>query len=60
MSAAITSDVPLEIHRCDKPTGEMARASFLFPELGAIDANAPREVRLEQLAALARDLHSAP
>src|SRR5690606_1846144 len=33
-------------------TGEMATASFLFPELGAIDAAAPREERLKQLATL--------
>jgi hypothetical protein len=50
--AAITSSEPLELHRCDKPTGEMATAKFLFPELGEIDPTAPREARLEQLAAL--------
>jgi hypothetical protein len=50
--AAITSDAPLEIHRCDKPTGEMAKAYFLFPELGEIDGAAPREERLKQLAEL--------
>lgn len=50
--AAITSNEPLEIHRCDKPTGEMASAYFLFPELGSIDGTAPREERLKQLAGL--------
>ena len=50
--AAIISDKPLELHRCDKPTGEMAQAKFLFPELGTIDAAAPREERLVQLADL--------
>lgn len=50
--AAIVSDEPLELHRCDKPTGEMAAAKFLFPELGEIDAAAPREARMRQLAAL--------
>ncbi|WP_428305764.1 PSD1 and planctomycete cytochrome C domain-containing protein [Lacipirellula sp.] len=50
--AAITSNEQLEIHRCDKPTGEMAKAYFLFPELGAIDGSATREKRLEQLAGL--------
>jgi hypothetical protein len=50
--AAITSDVPLEIHRCDKPIGEMAKAYFLFPELGEIDGAASREQRLKQLAQL--------
>jgi mono/diheme cytochrome c family protein len=50
--AAITSDEALEVHRCDKPTGEMAKAYFLFPELGEIDADASREERLKQLATL--------
>jgi hypothetical protein len=50
--AAITSNEELEIHRCDKPTGEMAQAYFLFPELGTVDAAAPREERLKQLAAI--------
>ncbi len=50
--AAITSNEQLEIHRCDKPTGELAKAYFLFPELGSVDAAAPREERLKQLAAI--------
>lgn len=50
--AAITSNEQLEIHRCDKPTGEMAKAYFLFPELGAIEVTAPREERMKQLAGL--------
>lgn len=50
--AAISSDQPLELYRCDKPTGEMAEAAFLFPELGGIDAQAPRDARMAQLAAL--------
>jgi len=50
--AAIVAQQPLEIHRCDKPTGEQATAAFLFPELGDIDPAAPREQRLDQLAAL--------
>ncbi len=50
--AAVYAPQPLAIHRCDKPTGEVARAGWLFPELGQIDADAPREVRLQQLAAL--------
>ena len=50
--AAIASDVPLEIHRCDKPTGEVAKAYFLFPELGGVDEAASREERLKQLARL--------
>lgn len=50
--AAIYSDRPLEIHRCDKPTGRTAAAAWMFPELGQIDPKAPRVQRLQQLAAL--------
>lgn len=50
--AAIYSDDPLELHRCDKPTGDTAKAAWLFPELGAIDANATRQERLQQLSML--------
>ena len=38
--AAVIADEPLEIHRCDKPTGKKAAPRFLFPELGSIDADA--------------------
>jgi hypothetical protein len=48
----VFSDEPLEIHRCDKPTGRQAKASWLFPELGQIDASQPPAERLKQLAAL--------
>jgi hypothetical protein len=50
--AAVFADGPLDIYRCDKATGEQARASFLFPEIGAIDANSPRSARMGQLADL--------
>jgi hypothetical protein len=50
--AAIIADQPLEIHRCDKPTGRQATPRFLWTELGAIDAKQPRAKRLEQLAGL--------
>jgi hypothetical protein len=50
--AAVYSEKPLEINRCDKPTGEMAKPGWLFPELGEIDAEAPRNERLKQLGAL--------
>ena len=36
--AAVITDRPLEIHRCDKPTGRKAVPGFLFPKLGTIDA----------------------
>lgn len=50
--AAIYATKPLEVHRCDKPIGRTAKASWLFPELGQIDADAPPEERLRQLAGL--------
>lgn len=50
--AAVTAEEPLEMYRCDKPTGQMAEASWMFPELGQIDPKAPREERLRQLASL--------
>jgi hypothetical protein len=50
--AAIYSNRPLEIHRCDKPIGQQATAAWLFPEIGQIDAKAARPERLKQLAAL--------
>ena len=50
--AAIYSDHPLELVRCDIPTGKMATAAWIFPELGQVDANLPKAERLKQLAAL--------
>jgi hypothetical protein len=50
--AAITAVEPLEVFRCDEPTGKTATAAFVFPELGAIDAARPREERLARLAEL--------
>ncbi|MBT8037431.1 MAG: PSD1 and planctomycete cytochrome C domain-containing protein [Verrucomicrobiae bacterium] len=50
--AAITADEPLEMFRCDKPTGEIADAAWIYPELGQIDPNLPRDKRLAQLAEL--------
>jgi hypothetical protein len=53
--AAIYAEESLEINRCDKPTGTMAKAAWLFPELGQIDATAPKAERLKQLAKLMTD-----
>ncbi len=50
--AAIYSTRQLEISRCDKPIGEQAVASWLFPEIGQVDAKAAQPERLKQLAAL--------
>lgn len=53
--AATFADGPLDIYRCDKATGQHARAKFLFPEIGSIDANAPRDARMKRLADLMID-----
>jgi hypothetical protein len=50
--AAIYSDKPLEIHRCDIPAGRTATAAWLFPEIGQVDPDAPKDQRLSQLASL--------
>jgi len=50
--AAVTARGPLEIARCDTPTGRMASPKFLWPELGSIDPSLPREGRLRRLAEL--------
>ncbi len=50
--AAVYALKPLEIHRCDKPIGETAKAAWLFPELGNIDPQAKQPERLKQLADL--------
>jgi mono/diheme cytochrome c family protein len=48
--ANIYADEPLEVARCDSPTGEMAQTKFLFPELGDIDAKLAKPERLKRLA----------
>ena len=50
--AAVIADAPLEVNRCDKPQGRTAKAKFLFPELGGIDAAMPKAARLKRLAEL--------
>lgn len=50
--AAIVADKPMEINRCDNPTGRVAQAKFLFSELGSIDPKAAKEERLRQAADL--------
>ena len=48
--SSVFAEKPLEINRCDKPTGEISSVGFIYPELGTIDASAPRKERMEQLA----------
>ena len=50
--AGVFAEGQLEVHRCDQPKGEYAPLKFLYPELGAIDGQAPRDARLRQLADL--------
>jgi Protein of unknown function (DUF1553)/Protein of unknown function (DUF1549) len=50
--AAIFAEKPLEIARCDKPTGVMAKPAWIFPELGEVDPSASKPERLKQLAGL--------
>ncbi|GAA4438756.1 hypothetical protein GCM10023091_19750 [Ravibacter arvi] len=48
--ANIFADSTLEIHRCDQPTGKMAKSKMLFSELGEISADARPDQRLKELA----------
>lgn len=50
--AGIYADTKLEMERCSKPLGQTASMKFLYPELGSIDQAAPKEKRIEQLAAI--------
>lgn len=53
--AGVFAEEPLEVHRCDKTTGEFVGTAFIYPELGAISPEAPREERLKRLAELLTD-----
>lgn len=53
--AAVSTDGPLEMYRCDKPTGKKAEAAWMFPELGQIDPKLPRAEKLQRLAELMTD-----
>ena len=48
--ASVYADTPLELVRCDKPTGETARRQFLYPELGTVIDSTNKTARLESLA----------
>ncbi|HKK77854.1 MAG TPA: DUF1549 domain-containing protein [Saprospiraceae bacterium] len=47
--ASVFADSVLELNRCDKPLGRMATVGFLYPELGAVDAQRIKD-RLQQLS----------
>lgn len=46
------SEAPLELVRCDVPTGKMAETKFLWPEIGTIDGAATIEQRRTRVAEL--------
>jgi mono/diheme cytochrome c family protein len=48
--AAVYADGPLEMSRCDKPTGQQATARFLYPQLGDIDPGASKAAKQQRLA----------
>jgi hypothetical protein len=50
--AQVFSAKPLEIHRCDQPTGAFAPARFLTPQFGSIDEKASLGERRLRLAAI--------
>ncbi|MFN0054958.1 MAG: DUF1549 domain-containing protein [Planctomycetales bacterium] len=50
--SSVFADAPLELHRCDQPTGTSSTVAFLYPQVGTIDPQAPREARMRQLADL--------
>ncbi|MBC8767706.1 DUF1553 domain-containing protein [Arenibacter sp. BSSL-BM3] len=41
--ASIFADSVLELNRCDKPIGKMAKVNFLYPELGDVEAESLKE-----------------
>ena len=53
--AGVFADKPMEMYRCEKTTGEIAKVKFLYPQLGSIDGDAPRATKVKQLAALMTD-----
>lgn len=48
--ANIFSETPLEINRCDIPTGKMADTRLLWPELGNIPSSGSVEQKSQELA----------
>lgn len=47
--ASIFADSTLELNRCDKPIGKMAKVNFLYTELGSVEAETVKE-RLRKLS----------
>lgn len=53
--AGVYADGKLELVQCDKPLGTHAPTQFIFPQLGAIDDDAPKPQRIARLAELVTD-----
>ena len=53
--ASVFAEGPLELYRCDQPTGVAAKTAYLYPQLGEIDGAASRDVRVARLADLMVD-----
>jgi mono/diheme cytochrome c family protein len=53
--AGVYADHPLELERCGVAQGKTAPIKFLYPQLGTIDQNAPRGIRIKQLATVITD-----
>ncbi len=50
--AGVYADKKLELVECDKPLGRHAPVKFVFPELGAMEDDAPKAARVARLADL--------
>jgi hypothetical protein len=50
--ATLFADGPMEIARCEVPTGKIAAPKFIFPELGTIDPKLPKAQQIARLAEL--------
>ncbi len=54
------SDTPLEISRCEVPTGKQAPTSFLWPELGDIDSTLSKRKKMQRVAELVTTPDNGP
>jgi hypothetical protein len=50
--ATLFADGPMEIARCEVPTGKIASPRFIFPEIGTIDPKLPKPQQIARLAEL--------
>ncbi len=50
--ATLYADGPMEITRCEVPTGKIAEPRFIFPGLGTIDPKLPKNQQVARLAEL--------